>query len=130
MAPIAMFVLLEHEEAPGTAAPRVHWDLLIELPGQARLATWRLAENPLATPRPIPAERIADHRRLYLDYEGEISGGRGRVRRLDRGAARVQELIGDALTVELEGAALRGRWSIQPGKKGPGTFLVLRPVAQ
>jgi len=35
-------------------------------------------------------ERIADHRPEYLEYEGELTGGRGCVTRLDRGTVAVQ----------------------------------------
>jgi len=32
--------------------------------------------------------RLPDHRQLYLDYQGPISGDRGSVRRLNRGTVR------------------------------------------
>lgn len=35
------------------------------------------------------AERLADHRREYLTYEGPVSGGRGRVRRVAEGVCGV-----------------------------------------
>ncbi len=121
-----MFALLEHEtESTGTAS--VHWDFLVEALVYERLPTWRLAADPRATPGPIPAERIGDHRRLYLDYEGEVSGGRGRVRRLDRGPARIQRFEGDELIVELGGAALAGRFRI--GRDGPGALVFERIAA-
>ena len=113
-----MFVLLEHDaRAPaerGRAAgpDEVHWDLLIELPGQERLATWRLLDNPIGGPAEIGAERIGDHRRTYLEYEGEISGGRGGVRRLDRGMSTLVGRAGDVFVIELAGAHLRGRFEI------------------
>ena len=128
-----MFVLLEHETAPGTApatsgADRaaVHWDLMIEIPSQERLATWRLVLDPLGGAETIPAERLADHRRVYLDYEGEISGGRGRVRRLDRGAATVKRCAGGELQTQLQGMHLRGRCEIVPAASGQ---LVVRRAA-
>ncbi|MFG0274286.1 MAG: hypothetical protein ACF8QF_04435 [Phycisphaerales bacterium] len=37
------------------------------------------------------AQRRADHRSEYLTYEGEISGGRGRVERIDAGVCRIDE---------------------------------------
>lgn len=49
-----------------------------------RLITFRLPSR-LDEAEPgetIEAERIGDHRRVYLTYEGEVSGGRGAVRRL------------------------------------------------
>ncbi len=116
-----LFVLLEHDmgAAEGSAERRdAHWDFLIEAPGTDRLPTWRLARNPLeldaatSAPAEIPAERLADHRRVYLDYEGEISGNRGRVRRLDRGPAHIERFEGEKLVMRLEGVKLRGRFEI------------------
>ncbi|MEQ9616968.1 MAG: hypothetical protein RLN60_02915 [Phycisphaerales bacterium] len=37
------------------------------------------------------AERLENHRRLYLDYEGPISGGRGRVLRIRSGTAFLRD---------------------------------------
>ena len=102
-----MFVLLEHRRAAD-----LHWDLLIELAGQDRLPAWRLLQNPLDTPFPINAERIDDHRRAYLDYEGEISGGRGFVRRLDRGPAEVRAFDDARVLLVLGGEDLRGRFEL------------------
>ncbi|MBW7906745.1 MAG: hypothetical protein LC135_14845 [Phycisphaerae bacterium] len=99
----AAFAVLEH-----TAPDGVHWDLLISLPGQERLATWRLRHNPLVEPAPMPAERIADHRRRYLEYEGPLEGGRGMVRRLEDGGATVLEAADERVRVRLAGRALRG----------------------
>jgi hypothetical protein len=118
-----LFALLEHVTNP--AADARHWDLLVELPGQELLATWQLGANPLATPGPVPAARIADHRRLYLTYEGEISGERGRVTRLDGGAANVQQTDTDELLLELCGARLVGRYELARSPRG----LVFRPAS-
>lgn len=121
-----MFALLEHEtptaDRGAAATPGVHWDLLIQVAGQPLLPTWRLAANPLATPGPVPAERIGDHRPLYLDYEGEISGGRGRVRRLDRGPATIEHLAGAELRARLEGQHLAGRVEIARDPDGRTVF--------
>ena len=45
---------------------------------------WRLHVDP-TTGEPVPATPNADHRLHYLDYEGEVAGGRGQVRRIDAG---------------------------------------------
>lgn len=83
------FVLLEHDTRPDPAAPSnpaaVHYDLMIDFDGRGGLATWRLARLPHGLCDQVPAERLADHRRAYLEYEGEIRGNRGRVRRVDQG---------------------------------------------
>jgi len=88
------FVILEHNH------PSLHWDFLLETGPKA--ATWRLAQ----CPQPglsIDAERIADHRLFYLDYEGPVSGGRGEVQRKYQG-----EWTGDLeaapLQIELKGS--------------------------
>ena len=112
-----MFVLLEHD---GGNDPR-HWDLLVEMPGAEGLATWRLDRNPLDADDEIPARHIEDHRRLYLDYEGEISGGRGVVRRMDRGDAIV-DCAGDRVILVLSGERLSGRFEIAPSQAGPLVF--------
>ena len=54
------------------------------------------------------AEAIADHRSLYLDYEGPISGKRGRVTRWDGGAYTGSADAENRLTFVLEGARFRG----------------------
>src|SRR5262245_56825245 len=73
--PMPRFVLLEHDH------PTPHLDLLFEV-GEV-LWAWRLAQMP-AEEMAVAATRNFDHRLVYLDYEGPISGDRGRVRRVDR----------------------------------------------
>lgn len=102
-----MFVLLEH-----TTDGAVHWDLLVETPDSDRLAAWRLLACPLTTETDIRAEPIPPHRRAYLDYEGEISGGRGRVRRLDRGAAELLSAGTQGWRIRLHGMHLAGTFEI------------------
>lgn len=71
------FVILEHDH------PELHWDLMLETGDVLR--TWRLAEPPTAIGQSIRAIPIADHRTMYLDYEGPVSGNRGTVNRWDAG---------------------------------------------
>jgi hypothetical protein len=66
------FVILEHDH------PFLHWDLLLEEESSAR--TWRLLRKPCLG-EPIAAEPLPDHRQMYLDYEGLVSGDRGTVKR-------------------------------------------------
>lgn len=77
-----------HESADGA-----HYDLFLE--SSDRLMTWRLDVPPEQNPGQIM--RIADHRVRYLDYEGEISEGRGRVTIHSRGRFRL-----DGARLELE----------------------------
>ena len=93
------YVVLTHDD------PFLHWDLMLQ--SGERLRTWRLLEMP-APERRIRAEALPDHRLLYLDYEGPVSGGRGEVRRWDSGAYTVKNESGDSLDLELDGEVLRG----------------------
>ena len=114
-----MFVLLEHHTpnnpaAAPAAAANPHWDLLLEVPGHPLLPTWHLAADPCVEHGEIPAERIQDHRPHYLDYEGEVSGQRGSVRRIDRGTATVERFDARAIVFSLDGPKLRGRFALTP----------------
>jgi hypothetical protein len=98
------FVLLEHRWNG------VHWDLMFER-GDV-LATWAIDE-PIVAGRAVPARALADHRRAYLDYEGEVSGGRGRVRRVDWGTYRVVSWSAGLVRVELKGTQLVGELELR-----------------
>lgn len=93
------FVILEHDH------PTQHWDLMLEA-GEV-LRTWRLAEPPRHGAA-IAAVAVFDHRLLYLDYEGPISGNRGRVIRWDAGAFDWRERKDERVIVQLHGLQLRG----------------------
>jgi hypothetical protein len=93
------FVVLEHDH------PHLHWDFMLEAGGVLR--TWRLAEPP-APGHGCAATRLADHRLAYLDYEGQVSGGRGIVRRRERGSFDWLCDESHRTAVRLEGQRLRG----------------------
>jgi len=96
------FVILHHRERSGE-----HWDLMIEQPES--LATWRLVRLPSPDdPRPIPAERLPDHRKVYLTYEGPVSGDRGEVTRVDEGGCEILTRTDAEWRVHFEGACLGG----------------------
>ena len=101
------YVVLRHECPPGSERPS-HWDLMLDAGDVLR--TWALGESP-DSGGVRPAERLADHRREYLTYEGPISGGRGSVSRWDEGTFREVSTETNAGTIDfdLEGNRLRGR---------------------
>ena len=99
------FVILEHDH------PVLHWDLMLEA-GDV-LQTWRLAAPPAESPA-VAATALDDHRRIYLDYEGPVSGNRGKVRRWDAG--NFTEEAGSTPLARLlcfHGARLTGCWRLE-----------------
>lgn len=87
------YVVLQHADVD-----EPHFDLMFEtLPG-SMLATWRSEIWPID--RPTPLTRLRDHRRLYLEYEGQLSGQRGTVYRVAEGNCEVD--VGE-----------RGVWTIR-----------------
>lgn len=93
------FVILEHDH------PRRHWDFMLE--SGTVLRTWRLTNPPLVA-GDIQAEATFDHRLVYLDYEGPVSGGRGSVVRWDTGSFTWEKEERDRVAVRLEGERLHG----------------------
>jgi hypothetical protein len=91
-----------------------HYDLMLAA-GGASLATWRLSASPvgLAGGQCMPAVRLADHRAAYLDYEGPVSRGRGRVDRFDAGTYGLIARTPDRWEVELRGERVRGRFVLR-----------------
>lgn len=84
--------------------PFLHWDLLLEA-GEV-LRAWRLLAEPAADVT-IAAEALPDHRPVYLDYEGPVSGERGTLVRWDAGEYS-GELDGANLSLSLKGRRLNG----------------------
>ena len=96
------FVILTHDH------PHLHWDFLVEREVGGALRSWRL-EKPPDPGTPIRAEALPDHRRLYLDYEGPVSGNRGEVKRWDFGVANVLSETPEEIVIELTGERIRGK---------------------
>ena len=93
------FVVLEHRWNG------VHWDFLVE--DGPSLRTWAIDE-PIADGSDLRARPLPPHRAIFLDYEGEISGGRGTVRRWDRGDCEVLEWGEDVVRLAVRGDQLVG----------------------
>ncbi len=100
------FVILHH-----TGHGDEHWDLMLEYADS--LLTWQLErEPPSLAALPIPAKRIGNHRKLYLDYEGPVSGGRGTVRRVDDGSLVWLSIEPSRFEFVLHGKRLTGRFAL------------------
>ena len=97
---MARFAVLRHDSPGG-----VHFDLLVEMGSVLR--AWALPQPPGVGE--MVCEALPDHRPVYLDYEGPVSGDRGSVERWDGGSCEVL-LHGDReLVVRLVGEKLVGR---------------------
>src|SRR5262245_59755815 len=96
------FVILHHETPADYARP-THFDLMLE--HEAVLRTWALEKVP--TPgETIRAEQLPDHRWAYLEYEGEIAGGRGSVSRVEAGEYEALEATEARFRIRLYGQRL------------------------
>ena len=114
------FVILTHDH------PHLHWDFLLEEPGRELLRTWRL-EKPPEPAQFIGAEPIADHRRVYLDYDGPISGGRGQVTRWDLGEYELLSETPSRIELRLHGRRITGKVALERQERGQWT-LQLKPA--
>ncbi len=86
---------------------------------QADLRTWRLLQ-PAAAGSEIPAEALPPHRLSYLDYEGPVSGNRGKVVRWDAGQYVSVVDREECVEVELHGERLNGRAVLRRAADGRG----------
>jgi hypothetical protein len=78
LSPATRYVVLWHS---GIAEP--HFDLMFETLSGSELATWRSPVWPIVQPTSLT--RLKDHRRVYLDYEGDLTHNRGHVKRIESG---------------------------------------------
>lgn len=80
------YVILEH-----TVNGEKHYDLMLEVPGQERLRTLQLKARLEKPGDACEFTELEPHRRAYLEYEGEVSGNRGTVKRIERGTYEALE---------------------------------------
>lgn len=109
--------ILQHTLPDGTS----HIDWLVEVdPAPAdRVPTFRLDRRPDEPGgAEFRAERLPDHRRMYLSYEGPVSGGRGEVERVAEGS--VLSVVGwpDRLELTCQFAGRVHRWEGRPSSDG------------
>ena len=114
------FAVLRHDH------PFLHWDFLLEQGESCR--TWRLMKAP-DTPDDILAEAIADHRLMYLDYEGPVSGERGTVTQWDAGTFEWLFDRDDLVEVRLTGRKLLGLARLQRDDDARWTLRLTAPAS-
>jgi hypothetical protein len=86
-----------------------HYDLFLEH-GDA-LKTWRLRNAVFSPPQACVLAK--DHRKTYLDFEGEVSGKRGHVAVWDTGTYVADVWSDDLIQVALQGRKFRGRLRLE-----------------
>jgi len=105
------FVVQEHR-----CGEQVHWDLMLQKPRrldpEGKLATWRLSKLPRAEMTSLSAVRIFDHRPAFLQYEGVLREGRGRVQIVQAGTYALLDCRREIWTVEFFGSSLSGRYEL------------------
>jgi hypothetical protein len=77
------YAILHH-----TGVAEAHFDLMFETFPGSDLATWRSPVWPVHGATPVV--RLTDHRRAYLDFQGDLTRKRGRVERVAGGACAVE----------------------------------------
>lgn len=101
------YAVLRHE---GVDAP--HADLLFETAPGSMLQTWRLPAWPITEVQ--EAARIRDHRPAFLTYQGQLTGDRGHVMRIDEGTCTF-ESSPSRLLLRLEPSNQRLLFEKDPG---------------
>lgn len=114
--PKLRYVILHHE---GIAEP--HFDLMIETAPGGALFTWRVPCWPIDAGTQLI--QLGEHRRDYLEYEGPVSGNRGRVKRIAAGAGSMKWISSCECELQLGSAGLVFRqiggeqWTAAPKTK-------------
>lgn len=85
-----------------------HFDLMLEKGG--KLLTWSIPNilSLLKNSKITQAKKLSEHRLLYLDYEGKISRGRGKVEIWDSGTYQAKQYCDGFILINLEGKRLKG----------------------
>lgn len=117
-------VQLLHELPDGTS--HVDWMIARDRAGREPLISFRLPRriDELKPGQRMAAERIADHRPAYLDYEGAVSDKRGTVRRVAWGTVVSEHRQGSSWDLEIrwedrgDGVSIRQRLRLAPVEGG------------
>jgi len=117
-------VLLRHDTPQGPH----HFDWLLDPDGgdNSPLLTFRVSQRIDRGPATFRAERIADHRRRYLHYEGPLTGGRGSVRRVASGRCLVVADTADHVVVRILLGQLAGKLAGEPDGEGLWRFTLTK----
>jgi hypothetical protein len=104
------FAVLHHILPTESNRPS-HWDILLEPPilESESLLTFEVSKPPEKWGRHEIVRQLPAHRRLYLNYQGTISDGRGDVQNIASGTIHWLEWSDHRLVLELCGTHASGR---------------------
>ncbi len=106
MPPLRRFVVQRHNTGSS-----VHWDLMLE--EDEHLATWRVPVEPAQIgAAPMAIERVFDHPKRFLTYEGPLRSHPGEVRIHDCGTYAVVSRSDNQWVVRMEGEGIRGTYRL------------------
>jgi hypothetical protein len=96
----------------------IHYDFMFEVAGQEKLRTFQIFDEPDTdgAAAGMTIREIAAHRCDYLEYEGEVSGGRGYVEIWDAGVLVASNVASGAIRLHLVSAHGRTHsdWMLTP----------------
>jgi hypothetical protein len=105
------FSIAKHE-MPANSSRHSHFDLFLE--SQGTLLTWELSSLP-TTPKKQLVRRLANHRLVYLDFQGPLSDDRGTVKLVDSGSLKWMTLESERLIAHIKGQTADGILTLTSG---------------
>lgn len=114
-------VLLRHDLPDGTH----HFDWLLQRDDVGPLVTFRLDRDMSLSDGAFEGDPLPDHRRIYLTYEGPVSGNRGSVRRVAQGRCQVLDESRDRIRVLIQLGQRQGE--LGGNRQANGRFLFGEP---
>lgn len=84
------------------------------------LATWQCPVNPvvLSVGQSVLCQKLPDHRRAYLAYEGPVRRGRGEIQRIEEGQYECISVHPRRRRVQLHGQNIRHLLELQKTSDG------------
>jgi len=100
------FVILKHSRLG-----QAHFDLMLET--DDCLLTWRIDAPPEdLTTKPVIAEKIFDHDKKFLTYEGPVNKGAGSVEIADAGELKIETHSPNRIALTIKGEIARGPFTL------------------
>lgn len=101
-----------------------HFDLMLEK--DDKLLTWSTPNilSLLKNGKITQAKKLSEHRLLYLDYEGKISRGRGKVKIWDNGIYTAKQNY-NYFIINLNGCRLKGWYYLTPDLEQRNNWWIL-----